>query len=60
MYCQNLARGRECSLKDGQECRAAVAALATLHKAMRRPELAAQSDIRAQSLLEEYESETGS
>ena len=47
--------GRECSLKDGQECRAAVAALATLHKAMRRPELAAQSDIRAQSLLEEYE-----
>ena len=47
--------GGECSLKDGQECRAAVAALATLHKAMRRPELAAQSDIRAQSLLEEYE-----
>ena len=43
--------GRECSLKDGQECRAAMAALASLHKAMRCPGLAAESALRPQSLL---------
>ncbi len=47
--------GRECSLKDGQECRTAVTLLARLHKAMRLPRLAAESGMRAQSLYEEYE-----
>lgn len=47
--------GRECSLKDGQECRMAVTVLADMHKAMCLPEFAAQSGLHAQSLLEEYE-----
>ena len=47
--------GRECSLKDGQECRAAMTLLARLHKAMCLPRLAAESGMRAQGLYEDYE-----
>lgn len=47
--------GRECSLKDGQECRNAVTMLAGLHKAMSLPAFAAESGLHAQSLYEEYE-----
>lgn len=47
--------GRECSLKDGQECREAVATLARLHRAMRLPQLAAESGLTATGLLPEYE-----
>lgn len=47
--------GRECSLKDGQECRMAMTTLAQLHKAMCLPQLAAQNELHAQSLLEDYE-----
>ena len=47
--------GRECSLKDGQECRTSTAMLACLHKAMSLPKLAGQSGLHAQGLLEEYE-----
>lgn len=46
--------GRECSLKDGQECRMAVTMLADLHKAMSLPALAAESGLQPQSLYEEY------
>ena len=47
--------GRECSLKDGQECRSAMALLAGLHKAMSLPELAADSGLHAAGLYAEYE-----
>lgn len=47
--------GRECSLKDGQECRSAMTALAGLHKAMCLPEFAAENRFHAISLLEDYE-----
>ena len=47
--------GRECSLKDGQECREAVAVLARLHKALYQPELARECGQRAVSLAEEFE-----
>lgn len=47
--------GRECSLKDGQECRMAMTALAQLHRVMCQPELAKQNNLHAQSLFEEYE-----
>lgn len=47
--------GRECSLKDGQDCRSAVTMLAGLHRAMSLPGLAAESGLYAQSLYEEYE-----
>lgn len=47
--------GRECSLKDGQECRQAMTVLARLHKAMRSRELSTEYGLHAQSLLEEYE-----
>lgn len=47
--------GRECSLKDGHECRAAVTLLAALHRAMELPELAAESGLRGGCLYEEYE-----
>lgn len=47
--------GRECSLKDGQECRMAMMMLAALHKAMCLPVLARQSGLRAVSLFSEYE-----
>lgn len=47
--------GRECSLKDGQECRSAMSFLAGLHKAMSLPELAAESGLRASGLYTEYE-----
>lgn len=47
--------GRECSLKDGQECRAAMTLLARLHCAMRFPELARQGGLRAVGLGAEYE-----
>lgn len=47
--------GRECSLKDGQECRMAMTALAGLHKAMRLPSLASENGLHAMSILEEYE-----
>ncbi len=47
--------GRECSLKDGQDCRSAVTLLAGLHRAMSLPGLAAESGLHAQGLYEEYE-----
>ncbi len=47
--------GRECSLKDGQECRRAMSVLAQLHTAMCLPALAQEGGLRAQSLLEDYE-----
>lgn len=47
--------GRECSLKDGQECRSAMTALAQLHKAMCLPQLASENGLHAQGLLEDYE-----
>ncbi|MBQ7841570.1 MAG: phosphotransferase [Lachnospiraceae bacterium] len=47
--------GRECSLKDGQECRMAMTMLARLHHAMCVPELVTESGVHAVSLLEEYE-----
>lgn len=47
--------GRECSLKDGQECRTAVAMLARLHLAMRLPSLVSERQLHAVTLLEEYE-----
>lgn len=47
--------GRECSLKDGQECRQAMTVLARLHKAMCAADLASGYGLHAQSLLEEYE-----
>lgn len=47
--------GRECSLKDGQECRQAMTLLARLHKAMCAASLAGEYGLHAQSLLEDYE-----
>jgi len=47
--------GRECSLKDGQECREAVATLARLHEALCQPQLVTECKINSSGLLEEYE-----
>lgn len=47
--------GRECSLRDGQECRDAVSTLAALHKAMSLPKLAEECGMKSQGLLYEYE-----
>ena len=47
--------GRECSLRDGQECRQAMHLLAGLHRAMRCPKLQEGVGFRATGLLEEYE-----
>ena len=47
--------GRECSLRDGQECRQAMHLLAGLHRAMRCPKLQEEFGFRATGLLEEYE-----
>ena len=48
-------QGRECSLKDGQECRMAMNMLAHLHMAMCVPELVQENGMRANSLLDEFE-----
>lgn len=47
--------GHECSLKDGQECREAVATLARLHKAMCLPALAAECRQNTPGLAAEYD-----
>lgn len=47
--------GRECSLKDGQECRMAVTMLARLHLAMQIPQLVNERQLHAVTLQEEYE-----
>ncbi|MDO4292842.1 MAG: phosphotransferase [Eubacteriales bacterium] len=47
--------GRECSLKDGQECREAIHQLARLHRALCAPGLAQEYGLRAAGLAEEYE-----
>lgn len=46
--------GKECSLKDGQECREAVGAMARLHAVMYQPQLASDGGIRVTGLAEEY------
>ena len=48
-------QGRECSLKDGQECRDAMRTLAVLHSALHFPQLQQEYGLHAVSLAEEYE-----
>ena len=48
-------QGRECSLKDGQECRDAMRTRAVLHSALHFPQLQQESGLHAVSLAEEYE-----
>lgn len=54
-FVKSYFEGRECNIKDQQECRIAVRTLANLHRAMICPDLAAQMNLNCLPIQYEFE-----
>ena len=54
-YLKEYREGKECNIKEYQDCKKAVEQMAVLHQAMKMPEFVKEKEIEPYSVIEEYE-----